>query len=638
MFGGDTGNVEVKTEQDESNDFPAEAFQDAPEDSIPKGPGDEMNGVEHGDDDQPEGAREESSSRSPSLPPPASRSKRQQTSTLSQKVSRPLFPDFLTRAGNDDQTEEEVTATLSGAPRDPDSSFSGMDIDGDAPVREFTVPLRTASPPARRRRRSAVSQREETPGTMLEHVATTNGVHEQGGQRTAQQERAQTMAGDNSVRRTASPALISFTSPPVRATSQTRHTTPSAASSFKSPPIRPSPGPLRIAPVTPTALRRDRTPSLSTRSPFHSLHDSIPAYPSPRYVGKELGSLSPEKGRGPTRGMLPRLDEDDREETANGRLDFGGSDEEDDDMKEEDEQDASGGGDTGGHSQAQLRPRGGWIDADHSNSAGEEEDGDGNGDMDHGEADEDSEDLTHVFRSQARHARRDTDHEDEEEEERQNSIRIERELTVDLSEDEDDRMDEGGDEYQAPAALAFVSSAQQPTTDVEPKEEDDHPPTTWHFVVSEQPVQRGPAFTLSEVEGATGTKDAQPDEDRHPSPILSESALQEDEPPSRRQTTGVTTLVEQDAHYESRYDQREAAVEHQAQYHHIVAFNDPVFDKGDEEESESESDDDGPPVIEITSKDPMVAARAAAILKLVSLLSSLMHDGEGANVFPRIAS
>lgn len=144
--------------------------------------------------------------------------------------------------------------------RDPDSSFVGMEIDSEQEVSDFIAPVRMNSPPSRRRRSSNVSQRVPTPGI--------SNPSDKGG-------------NDRSP-----PRPVAYVEP-------------------RSPIARPgrkevlgSPGPLSFAAFTP---RHPRRQSLAS--------EHAPSYPSPAFKGKELGSLSPEKGRGPSRGLLPKLRE-----------------------------------------------------------------------------------------------------------------------------------------------------------------------------------------------------------------------------------------------------------------------------------------------------------------------------------------
>lgn len=496
LFNEEIGNVAVKTE-DQEVDFAATNDANADTENFAtdaSGPGPSVLGI------QPPG---------PSRKP-------------SSATKRPAFPDFLTQV-DDDVSDDDATHTLPlpTAGMDPDSSFSGINLERNEPVREFTVPLRMNSPPPRHRRKSAVSQREETPGLVLEHIETG------------------TSAGGQS-----------------RKTELREPTTPPQPPSSRDlgPITRASPGPLKFAPATPTSVLRHHRkislarPRISMSSPFQrvtTLEDGVPAYPSPRYVGKELGTLSPEKGRGPTRGLLPRLDEDEDElEQQAKKLDLGqGSDE----IKEEDQHDnpvptfAEG-------LVAQLRPRGGWADAEVES---------------HGEHDEDQHDAS-----------LDTHHEetpaDEEEEEWENSMRVERELTHDLMDDDlgEDELQQQRDldeSVQHDSQLATLITSSSPVIlpgEITPKEEDEDDSIEWDAPKAAQQDQ---------MEEGTSTGP----------PGLSASPRREQRAMFLREAQG-----------------------------------EPVFDET-MEESESESDDDGPPVVEITSKDPMVAARAAAILKLV---------------------
>lgn len=281
-------------------------------------------------------------------------------------------------------------------------------------------------------------------------------------------------------------------------------------------------------------------------SPFRRmtmLDDGTPAYPSPRYIGKELGTLSPEKGRGPTRGLLPRLDEDgEGTHRPSKALDLGGSSE----VKEEDEvQNAAQG------MSVQLRPRGGWADADReSHEENEMENAD---DHQEGPSLEDRVPCTME--------------DDEDPEEWENSIRIERELTEDLVDELDEEpADNGPNEAQPEAPAATLISSSSPAvlpTNLLLKEEEDDTPLQWD------------APALAQVRNADASASVTGLGLSHEGPLISPIA-------------------------------------------HVLTA--PVLDE-DMEGSESDSDDDdGPPVVEITSKDPMVAARAAAILKLVCQL------------------
>lgn len=143
-----------------------------------------------------------------------------------------------------------------------DSSFVGMEIDEDQDVSEFTVPLRLESPPPRKRRSSSVAQRQPTPGAN----ATPPRSQDNGN-----------------------------TTPPRAGLV----TSPSAPSLFNGSILgQMSPGPLRLPPITPFRLKRKMVAPASPAP-----------YPSPAFKGTRLGSLSPEKGRGPSRGILPPLRE-----------------------------------------------------------------------------------------------------------------------------------------------------------------------------------------------------------------------------------------------------------------------------------------------------------------------------------------
>ncbi|KAG9004701.1 hypothetical protein FRB93_010191 [Tulasnella sp. JGI-2019a] len=576
MFAGHSDNAEIKAE---AEDLSFGSIEGVAESSGAKAS---------------EPAWEASLSSSPT--PPAANEKQ----TGSSQSKRPIFPEFLTQEGTDDDDLTDVFGT--GAARDPDSSFSGMDIDGDKPIHEFTVPLRTASPPSRRRRSSAVSQREETPGPLLENTP--------GKPRRSMNKQSLVNTDRTPGRLTSSSALMTSA-------------TPRAAPSASVPSIiRASPGPLNIAPATPAgfALRRSRTLSLSMshKSPSKQtlMEDGTPAYPSPRYMGKDLGSLSPEKGRGPTRGRLPRLDEDEEESVVPlGRPIF-----EPEDVKDKAE----------GKDEDDVRPSSGPMEAD-----------DPEGDDDDNEEEHPANDHEQEQEPESHEQYDQFDqYEQEEEEDRRNSLRIERELTEDLSggdEDEDNRMEEDT-KPESDQLIPLVTSSSPAfvrMVDLEPKEEDDlneHPSTRWNAAGSSSGPEiasvtlTGDEHTPTPNENLSSnnnpTSDSQWTAAQHATLTTEKEIVADEHPPdastepkaSRLIVQEKTTPVDQLHLYDNMKDQQAGGEGIGFRIVHRVTGT--TYDDGDSESDSDSDDDDGPPVVEITSKDPMVAARAAAILKL----------------------
>lgn len=348
-------------------------------------------------------------------------------------------------------------------PPEADSSFVGMQIDSDKDVDDFAVPLRTESPPSRKRRSSAVSQREETPGDGLSPGKTT---------------------------------------PPPRERSKTP---------LRLPEVRATPRPLRIDPVTPFTNKHKSILSQTPKSPA--------AYPSPRFRGTRLGSLSPEKGRGPSRGHIPKLPSPIPAE----ELDL--SVEEPSRSLSYEREDASGSVPTA------LPDFVTFASGVLQNS--------GQGDQDISVDDFDrAEDLEGADRSGQ------VDDEDAEEE-FENSMRVERELTEVLSDDD-----------------MVLDRPVGSTVNTPMKDES-------FELLMESPKSRSDP-TLRDVLG----------------PVAEESL------PSSTEETPL-----QPAHRLALLEQHDM-----------------------EETDASTSDDDEEPRVEISSKDPMVAARAAAILKYVSPL------------------
>ncbi|KAG8889819.1 hypothetical protein FRB98_002467 [Tulasnella sp. 332] len=602
MFGGDFDNVEVKTEVEEG--------------SLAAG---RMAENRHRMAAEPTWR----ASTSPSPTPPAARARHDDRASSSSQPSRPIFPEFLIQEGVSDDDDDLALAFDCGVSRDPDSSFSGMDIEGDEPVHEFTVPLRTASPPSRRRRSSAVSQREETPGTMLEHSP--------GRPRQRIHDHMTADSNDDTFRPISTSATMSFAT--LRASRQ--GIVPSASVPSIT---RASPGLLRIAPATPPAsviLRRSRALSITSplKTPFKQtlLPNGSPAYPSPRYMGTELGSLSPEKGRGPSRGRLPRLDEFEEESMtplsqplfqAEKLKDEGGREGE----KAKDDAIVVGPSrqviEDVEESVPQFRPRGGWmdidvdIDADSGLSVGAEDlEGDPNSDEDY-HPDHDQFDGFDHYEQQ------------EDEEERRNSLRIERELTEDFSgeeEDGGDRMEE--DEKPATDQQISLMSSSSPVVaktmmDVEPKEEDENEkssPSSGRNALGfgtaitvraevQQLLQQGRPDDEQFSPNQKGCNGPSAEEHQHPATAVNTTSgphgVGEDVVPDvYRHLSQATMAGEQSVNKES------------LGFRVVHGMTNTTYEDGNSG-SESESDDDGPPVVEITSKDPMVAARAAAILKL----------------------
>lgn len=397
------------------------------------------------------------------------------------------------------------TSIMSNHP-DGDSSFVGMEIDEDEDLLEFSVPTRLESPPARRRRSSTVSQRQETPGASGPAPP-----------RPQEGDRLRTPPRSASVADMASP---------------TRNN--SLAGSILG---QMSPGPLRLPPITPFRLKRK---SVAPASPA--------PYPSPAFRGTKLGSLSPEKGRGPSRGALPALREDGAADEFGSSRKYGAFDPDGSASMEEDD----GGTASERHS---VQPTRTFSGNDQGNTS---------------RAFADSEyDATHAAPANQ------VDDEDSDED-AENSMQVERQLTEGLSDDEPE-MDI---ERTQPSAIVRASA----TIDVKEEDQTDAQTSPENSLRSDENQSHASSQTL--VVQASWSS-AGGDEDQN--------VLLEAHDIVKRQNDAVVG---------SSHPEVEEA----------------LMDL--ETESESDSDPDEVPLVEITSKDPMAAARAAAILKVVGLSSS----------------
>ncbi|KAG8897780.1 hypothetical protein FRB99_007925 [Tulasnella sp. 403] len=390
-----------------------------------------------------------------------------------------------------------------------DSSFTGMEIDSDEDVAEFTVPLRLDSPPPRRRRSSAVAKRQPTPG----------------------------IAGP--------------TKSPARATPVSR--SPASILRQLSPAKRSILGSstatlLKFPPITPASRRASMLP---TTSP----------YPSPKFRGDRLGSLSPEKGRGPSRGSHPKLD------------DFrpGSSSFEEGDPDERPDLDRDG--------SPQPNAREKRKSADKPLNPG-------NGDGQDTEEDENVDELQETPDRDDDHDDADPEADEDELEEEEYSMKIERELT-ETGFDEDEIMD--GNSYRADVAAAPYAALpigkQQAHKEESPEAGPSNPTQALSTATDDKPDI---GLTSSETKDLITMPTAFPRIDAQQAVDAVEPGLASPvriRIPSASQGAPVLT--------EDLMDVQDT--------------------QSDEDES---SDDDGPPRVEITSKDPKAAARAAAILKL----------------------
>lgn len=387
---------------------------------------------------------------------------------------------------------------------DADSSFVGMEIESGEDVSEFTVPVRLESPPPRRRRSSNVSQREDTPAVDLTPAKSIPGDSENLAEVT-----------DQITTRAIFRQLL--------------QSTPARANGSKQP-ARPSTS--RIPPITPSGSHRRAL----TTSP----------YPSPRFTGQKLGSLSPEKGVGPSRGLHPKLGalypaqrvqgaEKELREATSGQ----------DGVREQLELAARS---SSAKSLTILQPAG---KPEHDDLDPEEDDGG-----------PPTKDVTPQGKGDE-----DIQMEDEtDEEELENSLRIERDLTEGLSDD---------DTYPAEGRLKALTPER--TSVDEPARLLPHqnfklfaesPSSDDGLIPLFDIAPAEPSFSSSAQSGRSA--DSVGKQELLPSPELKQLAV-----------SVQTEMGDQDTETES-------------------------------------SEDEGPPVVEITSKEPMAAARAAAILKHVS--------------------
>ncbi|KAG8964722.1 hypothetical protein FRC00_001378 [Tulasnella sp. 408] len=407
-----------------------------------------------------------------------------------------------------DVRPEAEDSFLSAHP-DADSSFVGMEIESDEDVSEFTVPVRLESPPPRRRRSSNVSQREETPAVNLTPAKSMSNLLPDDSENLAE-------VPDQITTRAIFRQLL--------------QSTPARANGSKQP-ARPSTS--RIAPMTPSGSHRRAL----TTSP----------YPSPRFTGQKLGSLSPEKGVGPSRGLHPKLGalyparlvqavEEEIGETTNRQ----------DGAREQLELAARS---SSAKSLTNLQPAG---KPEHDDL--DQEEGDGGPPIKHvtphGKGDEDiqMEDET-------------------DEEELENSLRIERDLTEGLS-DDDTYLTEGRLKALTPGRTS-LSSVGEPARSL--------PHQNFKLFAESPSSDDGliPLFDLAPVEPSFSN--------------FAQSGRPADSVGKQEELLPSPEL-------------KQLAVSVQSEM-------------GDQDTETESSDDEGPPVVEITSKEPMAAARAAAILK-----------------------
>lgn len=394
---------------------------------------------------------------------------------------------------------------------DADSSFVGMEIESDEDVSEFTVPVRLESPPPRRRRSSNVSQREDTPAVDL----------------TPAKSKSNPLPRD-------SENLVEVTDQiTTRAIfRQLLQSTPARANGSKQPAHPPTP---RIPPITPSGSHRRAL----TTSP----------YPSPRFTGQKLGSLSPEKGVGPSRGLHPKLGALYSARRVQGaEEELGETTSRQDGAREQLELAARS---SSAKSPTNLQPAG---KPEHDDLDQEEDDG-GPPTKDvtpQGKGDEDI------------HMEDETD-----EEELENSLRIERDLTEGLS-DDDTYLTEGRPNALTPLRTS-LSSVDEPARLL---------PHQNFKLFAESPSSDDGLIPLFDIAPA-GSSFSNSAQSGHPADSVGKQELL----PSP--------------------ELKQLAVSVQSEM-------------GDQDTETESSDDEGPPVVEITSKEPMAAARAAAILKHVS--------------------
>ncbi|KIO31828.1 hypothetical protein M407DRAFT_4760 [Tulasnella calospora MUT 4182] len=387
------------------------------------------------------------------LPSP---NERQQINHTKQSAPPTIHPLPLSPSHNStpEGVPPEEDSFLSVHP-DADSSFVGMEIDSDDDVSEFTVPVRLESPPPRRRRSSNVSQREDTPAVDLPPAKSMSNPLPGGSENFAE------VTDQTSTR-----AIFR----------QLLQSTPARSNGSKQP-ARPSTS--RILPITPSGPQRRAL----TTSP----------YPSPRFTGQKLGSLSPEKGVGPSRGLHPKL----------GALDIAQRIQQPDEPKYD-----------AGPPMKDVALQ------------------------DNGQEDIQMEDET-------------------DEEELENSLRIERELTEGMN-DDDSYPIEGLLKPPTPERISSTSRHNFKLFAKSPSSDDD----------------LIPLFDVAPTEAS-----------------LSNSA---------RRVQPVGPAGEQEFLLSPKIEQPAASVQ---------------SGMGEQDTETGSSDEEGPPVVEITSKEPMAAARAAAILK-----------------------
>ncbi|KAG8976261.1 hypothetical protein FRB90_009246, partial [Tulasnella sp. 427] len=389
------------------------------------------------------------------------------------------------------------------APPEADSSFVGMEIESDEDVSEFTVPVRLESPPPRRRRSSNVSQREDTPAANLSFAITPTKPSSNGFKP------AEPVTTDPASTRAIFQQLLQST--PATGARQASRSSVS-----------------RGSPVTPF------------RQPRRALTAS--PYPSPRFTGRKLGSLSPEKGVGPSRGRHPKL-----RAPNEGWSDTS-------ELRSTIKQDTSSvpqkqstGTTSSEYQTISILPN----ISEFGNSDTEEDDG-GHPSRDGPDQDSNQNGLQID--------------EETDEEELENSLRVERELTDGLNDDDQYHLEKSSNT----PVLASIPSL---------KSEDPSrsPPRQSFKLFAESPSSDDGLIPLFDTPATAFAQS-----DLHPLNSATKPALLP--PPNVGRPRSVT--------------QPECELE--------------PSPEGWVSES---SDDDGPPVVEITSKEPMAAARAAAILK-----------------------
>lgn len=388
------------------------------------------------------------------------------------------------------EADHEEDSFLSTYP-EADSSFVGMEIEEDEDVSEFTVPLRLESPPPRRRRSSNVSQREDTPGTELPPPILPN--------RSDPNERTTDEPDTRAIFRQllqSTPAKSKSLNPPVRSTTSGIH------------------------PTTPFGSRRAFSSS---------------PYPSPRFTGRKLGSLSPEKGVGPSRGQHPKLQERDLVLS----VPKGNPEEIDVDVE------------AAGLVQPDFfTPLASTLGNTSLREELDLEEDDG------GPAPDDTRRRPLEIRDT--YADEDTD-----EEELENSLRVERELTEGLSDEELDGIN--------PSAISHSSNGDAPVSPLQRK----------FKLFAESPSSDDGLIPLVDM-----------DED-------------EDSAKEARKSDGHLPRLASSAEITSNGSNQ-------------AGDGPSVAEAAWRSDGETSDDDDGAPIVEITSKEPLAAARAAAILKHVS--------------------